>query len=174
MITFLAPRENQLPIFANFRVPLTFNKFDIRDYLLHAYNTPVVAVRSQIRQQPVRSAKYKGRIYRPPPIKTMTVQLKQPFVWPSLPTDLAPWKDPTSIKMAAEAKRRRLLQHRAQNKSLMLLRDEYKQGPPRKHLRAEAKRLLKEGGWTHKRELDLRFKEKSKIDQAGNPEGAET
>lgn len=172
MITFLAPRENQLPIFATFKVPRTFNKFDLRDYLLHAYNTPVVAVRSQLRQQPIRPAKVKGRIYRPPPIKTMTVQLRQPFVWPSAPTDLMPWKDSGTSKMVAEKKLRRYLTNRHRAKAIVPLRDEYKEDLARKNLRGEATRLLKEGGWTHKRELDLRFKEKSKRKQVGKPVGA--
>ncbi|KAJ8126894.1 hypothetical protein O1611_g6744 [Lasiodiplodia mahajangana] len=162
MVTFLAPRTNQPPTFATFKVPLTFNKFDIRDYLLHAYKTPVLAVRSQLRQQRVRRSKVHGRIYRPPPIKTMTVQLTQPFVWPRVPTDVKPWKKPSAAKMAKEMKKAYVYRTRLQKASIVPLRDEIKETEGRKDLKMEAKRLLKEGGWTNKRQLDPRFSKTNK------------
>jgi large subunit ribosomal protein L23 len=162
MITFLAPKINQPPTFATFKVPLTFNKFDLRDYLLHAYKTPVLAVRSQLRQQSVRRSKIHGRIYRPPPIKTMTVQLKQPFVWPRVPTDITPWKKPAMAKAQAMEKQNYVDQARTAKTGYMRLRDEKKQTIERKDMKMEAKRLLKEGGWTNNRELDPRFSESDK------------
>jgi large subunit ribosomal protein L23 len=160
MITFLAPRATTPPTFATFKVPLTFNKFDLRDYLLHAYRTPVVAVRSQLRSQRVRRSKVHGRIYRPPPIKTMTVQLAQPFAWPRVPTDLKPWKKPAMAKAKAQERKNHRYQNIVRKTGYMPLRDETKENDARKDLKKEAKRLLKEGGWHNKRDLDLRFAEK--------------
>ncbi|KAI0542931.1 hypothetical protein GGR58DRAFT_496396 [Xylaria digitata] len=160
MVTFLAPRANQPPTFATFKVPLTFNKFDLRDYLLHAYKTPVLAVRSQLRQQQVRKSSVHGRVYRPPPIKTMTVQLTQPFVWPRLPTDLKPWRRESTAKAMAQEKARYAYMAGVQKLGRMPLRDELKESQSRKDLRMEAKRLQKEGGWSNKRDLDPRFSEK--------------
>ncbi|KAI0409094.1 hypothetical protein F4802DRAFT_547695 [Xylaria palmicola] len=157
MITFLAPRENQPPTFATFKVPLTFNKFDLRDYLLHAYKTPVLAVRSQLRQQRIKKSKVHGRVYRPPPIKTMTVQLVKPFVWPRAPTDVKPWKSAQAASAMFYEKRAYLLRARLTKTGKISLRDEEKLTEARKNLKDEAKRLLKEGGWNNKRELDPRF-----------------
>ncbi|KAI8956391.1 hypothetical protein F4801DRAFT_15050 [Xylaria longipes] len=162
-IAFLAPRPNQPPTFATFKVPLTFNKFDLRDYLFHAYNTPVVAVRSQVRQSRKILEHPNGRKYRSPPTKTMTVQLTQPFVWPSMPTDITPWKKPSDARAKdaeeEESRRRDLFK----KKGLVPLRDERKEPERRKNLRKEAERLLKEGGWTNKRELDPRYSEKGEV-----------
>ncbi|KAI1302283.1 hypothetical protein F5Y03DRAFT_362309 [Xylaria venustula] len=159
MVTFLAPKPNHPPTFATFKVPLTFNKFDIRDYLLHAYRTPVVAVRSQLRQQRIRRSKIHGRVYRPPPIKTMTVQLSQPFVWPRVPTDVTPWKKVATARANAKMKKDYVTQAVLRKKGVMPLRDEQKDSLRRRNLREEAKRILKEGVWSNKRDLDSRFTE---------------
>ncbi|KAI0443148.1 hypothetical protein F4803DRAFT_333267 [Xylaria telfairii] len=162
-ITFLAPRPNQPPTLATFKVPLTFNKFDLRDYLFHAYNTPVLAVRSQIRQRRTISRNHRGRLSRAPRIKTMTVQLTQPFVWPSMPTDITPWKQPSEARAVEYHKDMHRERRVIQKKGKLPLRDEKEEPQTRKNLRKEAKRLLKEGGWTNKRELDPRFSEKGEV-----------
>ncbi|KAI1179350.1 hypothetical protein F4777DRAFT_472014 [Nemania sp. FL0916] len=158
-VTFMAPPPKQPPIFATFKVPLTFNKFDLRDYLLHVYNTPVVGVRSLLRQQPITKHKVHGRAYRPPPIKIMTVQLTEPFVWPRPPTNMRPWKTPMKVNAEKSEKEQEEAQKLAQETGKMALRDEKKHTPSRKELRTEAKRLLKEGAWTNHRELDIRYSE---------------
>ncbi|TGJ79269.1 hypothetical protein E0Z10_g9497 [Xylaria hypoxylon] len=163
MVTFLAPGENQPPTFATFKVPLTFNKFDLRDYLLHAYKTPVLTVRSQLRQQRIRQSKIHGRIYRPPPIKTMTVQLTKPFGWPRVPTDIKPWKKDSVAKANAQEKKNYVYRTRIEKLGKMPLRDEMKETEGRKEMKKEAKRLLKEGGWSNKRDLDPRFAEEGKV-----------
>ncbi|KAI1187203.1 hypothetical protein F5B17DRAFT_334117 [Nemania serpens] len=160
IVTLLAPRTNQPPTFATFEVPLTFNKLDLRDYLLHAYKTPVLAVRSHLKQQAV--TRLHGRVYRPPPIKTMTVELTQPFVWPRLPTDIKPWKKPEIARAKANEDRHEKYQKMVQKTGLMPLRDELPAEHERKELKKEAKRLLKEGGWTNKRPLDVRFSDSGK------------
>ncbi|KAI0109537.1 hypothetical protein GGR51DRAFT_558228 [Nemania sp. FL0031] len=162
LVTFLAPKPNQPPTFATFKVPLTFNKFDLRDYLFHAYKTPVLAVRSQLRRQAIRRSKRHGRVYRPPPIKTMTVQLTQPFVWPRAPTQTQPWKKQSAANMVKESKERKAYINKLRNSSIVPLRDERKDPEARRDLKTEAKRLLKEGGWNNKRQLDPRFSKTGK------------
>jgi large subunit ribosomal protein L23 len=79
------------PFFAKFIVPLRFNKFDLRDYLWHAYRVKVLHIRSYIQQQKVRHDKPNKlrpkprRWFRPRAIKRMTVELRKPFVWPEVP-----------------------------------------------------------------------------------------
>ncbi|PSN59718.1 hypothetical protein BS50DRAFT_579749 [Corynespora cassiicola Philippines] len=82
---------NLSPYHARFEVPLNFSKFDLRDYLYHAYNVKVFNVRSAVRQQPVRSEPGRRLLYRPDAKKYMTVEMEKPFVWPELPKDMAPW-----------------------------------------------------------------------------------
>ncbi|KAI1115265.1 hypothetical protein F5Y14DRAFT_411690 [Nemania sp. NC0429] len=155
IVALLAPRTNQPPEFATFEVPLTFNKLDLRDYLLHVYNTPVVAVRSQLRQQAITRAR--GRIFRPPPIKTMTVQLTQPFVWPRAPTDLKPWRRPEMVRAKADEERNDKFQKTAQKTGFIPLRDQLAETHEHKEFKKAAKRLLKNGNWANKRPVDLRF-----------------
>ncbi|KAI0197741.1 hypothetical protein F4808DRAFT_437986 [Astrocystis sublimbata] len=162
-ITFLAPRPNTPPWFATFKVPMTFNKFDIRDYLYNVYNTPVLGVRSQVRQRRDIITKRDGRKARPVPVKTMTVQLMQPFVWPGMPADLTPWQEPgyTRIKKAEETQRAQ--QHGFQKHGIIPMRDEAPDELALSNLKKEVDRLLKDGGWSNKRELDPRFSPKGGI-----------
>ncbi|KAK3353066.1 hypothetical protein B0T25DRAFT_590766 [Lasiosphaeria hispida] len=84
IIKMVRPKDNQPPNLATFSVPLTFNKFDIRDYLFHVYNVEVTAVRSFVNQ---RRLQKKFRIhawYRPQAGKMMIAELVKPFVWPQL------------------------------------------------------------------------------------------
>ncbi|OTB19943.1 hypothetical protein K445DRAFT_153638 [Daldinia sp. EC12] len=161
-IAFLRPREKQPPNFASFRVPLTFNKLDIRDYLLHAYNVPVLGVRSQLTQRRPRQSKMHHRIYRPPPVKTMTVELHQPFVWPEAPKDLSPWNPPSMEKRYKSMERREKWQKDTQKTGMIPLRDEQPTPEPRLALKEEAKRLLRDGNWENYRNLDPKFTEKKK------------
>ncbi|KAF9888708.1 54S ribosomal protein L23, mitochondrial [Aspergillus nanangensis] len=96
---FLPPR------YASFYVPLNFNKLDMRDYLQRLYNVDVLAVRSFVEQQnvtrlrPLGKFGY-GKLRRPVSKKKMTVEMKQPFVWPENPTDMAPWEKDQFFKAA--------------------------------------------------------------------------
>ncbi|KAI5804950.1 ribosomal protein L25/L23 [Geopyxis carbonaria] len=87
-------RTPHLPAnYAQFLVPLSLNKLDMRDYLHHAYNVEALAVRSFITQQKIERHKpgFQGtRWYRPRSIKKMTVELRRPFVYPAEPEDLTP------------------------------------------------------------------------------------
>jgi large subunit ribosomal protein L23 len=79
------------PYHARFQVPLDFSKYDLRDYLYHAYNVRCFNVRSNVKQMPVRDTQEQPRHwFRPDSKKFMTVEMEQPFVWPETP-DLAPW-----------------------------------------------------------------------------------
>ncbi|ROT40661.1 hypothetical protein SODALDRAFT_330403 [Sodiomyces alkalinus F11] len=91
VITFLR-RDNQPPNWAHFEVPLTFTKFDLRDYLWNLYGVETTKVRSAVQQHKVeRRQGGRGALYRPPPTKYMTAELTRPFVWPEVPADLQPW-----------------------------------------------------------------------------------
>lgn len=77
-------------------MPLNFNKLDMRDYLQRLYGVGVVSVRSFVEQQKLTRLKSLGRygygkIRRPQSKKKMTVEMKEAFVWPEAPTDMAPY-----------------------------------------------------------------------------------
>lgn len=69
------------------------NKLDLRDYLERAYGVGVVSVRSYVQQQPITRITRDGRNFgawrRPKSEKRMTVELREPFVWPEEPTDMS-------------------------------------------------------------------------------------
>lgn len=160
MITFIRPKDNkQPPNFANFKVPLKFNKLDLRDYLYNVYGVRTFGIRSQLRQQRVRRSKVHGRITRPPPIKTMTAELARPFVWPARPTGAAldPWIPEREARRDAAIRRQQAQQRFIQKTGNMPLRDENRLSDSRLSLRGEARRLLQEGGWSNHRDLDPRF-----------------
>ncbi|KAI1365076.1 hypothetical protein F5Y08DRAFT_305228 [Xylaria arbuscula] len=158
-ITFLHSKHEN-PNFAKFKVPLRFNKFDLRDYLLHVYNTRVLAVRSQVYNRPWQRERFSTK--RPGPIKTMTVQLAQPFVFPSKPADEKPWTNASVDGMKKDQEDNMKHTKTWMLKSLVPLRDEQPAPVERRNMRAEAKRLLREGGWSNKRELDPRWTETKK------------
>jgi large subunit ribosomal protein L23 len=79
------------PYHARFLVPLDFSKYDLRDYLYHAYNVKCFNIRSYVKQMPVRDTREQQRhFFRPESKKYMTVEMEEPFVWPELP-NLEPW-----------------------------------------------------------------------------------
>lgn len=84
--------------YAQFRVPLNFNKLDLRDYLQNLYGVGVVSVRSYIEQQPItritRDGRNIGQWRRPLAQKRMTVELREPFAYPEQPKDLSPYVFP--------------------------------------------------------------------------------
>ncbi|KAL6238629.1 hypothetical protein BDW75DRAFT_201209 [Aspergillus navahoensis] len=88
---FLPPR------YASFYVPLTFNKLDMRDYLQRLYGVGVLSIRSYVEQQKVTRLRSMGRygygkLRRPRSRKRMTVEMKEPFVWPEVPEDMEKWE----------------------------------------------------------------------------------
>lgn len=95
----LVRTPNLTPRYAQFRVPLNFNKFDLRSYLWHLYGVGVLGIRSYVQAQPItrisRDGKGFGPWRRPKSQKRMTVELKEPFVYPEEPKDLTPYVTPT-------------------------------------------------------------------------------
>ncbi|KAJ5620415.1 hypothetical protein N7510_004399, partial [Penicillium lagena] len=95
-VVALVRTPNLSPQYAQFRVPLSFNKLDLRDYLKNVYGVGVRSIRSYVEMQPVtrvtRDGKGRGPIRRPKSEKRMTVELVEPFVWPEEPKDLTPWE----------------------------------------------------------------------------------
>ncbi|PYI11163.1 mitochondrial ribosomal protein L23 [Aspergillus sclerotiicarbonarius CBS 121057] len=96
---FLPPR------FASFYVPLNFNKLDMRDYMQRLYGVGILSVRSYVEQQKVTRLKPMGRygygkLRRPMSKKKMTVEMKDPFVWPEAPKDMEPWEKDQFFKAA--------------------------------------------------------------------------
>lgn len=84
------PRQS--PYHARFLVPLNFSKFDIKDYLYHAYSIKCFNIRSYVKLQPVRdSVSQPFHWFRPESKKYMTVEMERPFVWPEQPEDWEPW-----------------------------------------------------------------------------------
>ncbi|KAI0014376.1 hypothetical protein F4779DRAFT_8148 [Xylariaceae sp. FL0662B] len=158
VITLLRPKEKQPPSFATFKVPLTFNKFDLRDYLLHAYGVMTLGVRSQlVQQRPVPAKGRPGRIYRPAPIKMMMVELASPFVWPDEPADKTPWNDPAQEKRHKLAEKQEAQEKDMEKTGRLAMRDERGANEQNRALKKEARRLLHEGGWDNKVELDPKF-----------------
>ena len=79
------------PYHARFQVPLDFSKYDLRDYLYHAYNVRCFNIRSNVKQMPVRDTQSQQRHwFRAESKKYMTVEMEQPFVWPETP-NMTPW-----------------------------------------------------------------------------------
>jgi large subunit ribosomal protein L23 len=157
VITFVRPKQTHAPNLATFKVPLQFNKLDLRDYLFHAYKVKVTAVRSFISQQaPARKGNMRGRWYRPQPQKTMIAELERPFVWPEPPAeheredfDYDMWKDfndsqEVSTKMHQQRQEGRIPSRAAQPKS----EDVVEMGALAKQLRSGQMK------WTNNSNLD--------------------
>jgi large subunit ribosomal protein L23 len=80
------------PYHAKFQVPLSFSKYDLRDYLFHAYNIRALSIRSSVAQQPIRDSMEAPRQwFRPEAKKYMTIEMDKPFVWPKEPESWEPW-----------------------------------------------------------------------------------
>ncbi|KAK7218420.1 hypothetical protein V2G26_006423 [Clonostachys chloroleuca] len=90
VITFLR-KDHLPPNEACFHVPLTFTKFDLRDYLWNLYNVEVTKVRSYVKELPLTQKPGTRMWYRPRAQKIMTVQLAKPFQWPEVPTNTEAW-----------------------------------------------------------------------------------
>jgi large subunit ribosomal protein L23 len=87
----LVRSTNLSPYHARFLVPLDFSKYDLRDYLYHAYSVKCFNIRSYVKQMPVRDIREQPRHwFRGESKKYMTVEMEQPFVWPEIP-DLEAW-----------------------------------------------------------------------------------
>lgn len=164
VITFVRPVRNTPPNLATFVVPLTFNKFDLRDYLWNVYNVRCSSVRSFVNQQPIQRkgpADKRGRPYRPEAQKMMMAELERPFFWPErvkgkdLPEeyDWARWKEQENHQ---EAHMRASLVRGAGE--IEMLTEKEKEVPGRERLREEARELLEgKKEWSNEVKLDERW-----------------
>ncbi|KAH6615043.1 mitochondrial ribosomal protein subunit L23 [Boeremia exigua] len=116
------------PYHARFFVPLDFSKYDLRDYLYHAYNVRCFNIRSYVKQMPVRDAPDQPRHwFRPESKKYMTVEMEQPFVWPALPEDTKPWGVGTAkAETEAAARSNGIVTMEQKRESARLLREKVK------------------------------------------------
>uniref|UniRef100_A0A093Y6Q7 Large ribosomal subunit protein uL23m n=1 Tax=Talaromyces marneffei PM1 TaxID=1077442 RepID=A0A093Y6Q7_TALMA len=88
---FLPPR------YATFYVPLEFNKLDMREYMKQLYNVDIISIRSVVEQQKVTRERRDGGfghgpLRRPKSKKKMTIEMREPFVWPEAPEDKSAWQ----------------------------------------------------------------------------------
>ncbi|KAK6202139.1 mitochondrial 54S ribosomal protein YmL41 [Pestalotiopsis sp. IQ-011] len=169
VVTLCRPHRPQPPQFATFQVPLTFNKLDIRDYLLHAYKVNTRNVRSHLAQRPPRLSPFTGRIGRPPPIKYMTVELEKPFVFPAEPAEEEHGKWHTEemqkrVDMEKEYERRA---SSYRDKGTLVSPAMRRRDDDRNMLAKQAQDLL-EGKvkWGNERELDPRWQKTASQDQS--------
>ncbi|KAK3318501.1 hypothetical protein B0H66DRAFT_240697 [Apodospora peruviana] len=159
VITFIRPKPKQPPNLATFVVPLTFTKLDMRDYLFHAYNVEVTAMRSFINEKkPVRKDTT-GPWYRPRSQKMMIAELVKPFVWPEPPVKTAEARSAFDyeLHLKTEAERKKQYQdiHDFQTGLKTPLRTELKLPKAMKQMRAEAREIMsKPAEWTGKALLD--------------------
>ncbi|KAL4796054.1 hypothetical protein BDV19DRAFT_362028 [Aspergillus venezuelensis] len=96
---FLPPR------YASFYVPLWFSKLDMRDYMQRLYGVSIISIRSYVEQQKVTRMKRGprqgyGQIRRPKSRKRMTIEMKDPFVWPETPKNMEAWENDQFHKAA--------------------------------------------------------------------------
>ncbi|XDG09527.1 hypothetical protein ABKA04_009142 [Annulohypoxylon sp. FPYF3050] len=152
----LLRRGGQRPNYATFRVPLRFNKLDIRDYLLNAYNVAILNVRSQLKPRPAYRMKNR-RLVRPLPSKIMTVEMRQPFVWPKKPEDITPWVSKDDQVRNEMVKKKYDPMKELKKLSTFSLRDERRPDKTKIALRKHAEELLEAGSWKNGEELDPKF-----------------
>lgn len=74
----------------------------MRDYLQRLYGVGVLRIRSYVEQQKVTRLRPLGkfgygRLRRPMSKKKMTVEMKEPFVWPEPPKDMSPYSHPLHL-----------------------------------------------------------------------------
>ena len=159
VIAFIRPKPRQPPNLATFVVPLQFHKFDLRDYLFHAYNVEVTSVRSFI-NQPAPRQKYGnvGKWYRPRSQKMMIVELVKPFVWPEAPAedDRADFDHDMFQKIENDREKQ---MKRQMDPATIPLRTRQAVPDSRKTLKRQAAGLLESGEWSSGQKPDEKWTE---------------
>lgn len=100
-IILLRPNAKHTPYQAKFIVPKSFNKLDLRDYLFNIYGLRALNITTQLLHgKYMRVSPFAGR-YRGPQIKKMTIEMEEPFIWPSEPSigENDHWNKPFIEKM---------------------------------------------------------------------------
>ncbi|KAK1966196.1 ribosomal protein L23 [Colletotrichum sublineola] len=152
-VVTLIRKDRTPPNWATFNVPLTFTKFDLRDYLWNLYGVEVTAVRSWVKQSPIERKSASAGYYRPQSQKFMTVQMTKAFVWPSPPENLEPWnKKLWEAREASSQKQYR--QDVARQLGKLPYPSKEKESGERKNLRREAAKLM-EGKKEFKNDVQL-------------------
>lgn len=151
-------KEHLPPNEACFQVPLTFTKFDLRDYLWNLYNVEVKTVRSYVKGRPLAERPNRaGSTYRPQALKIMTVELAQPFQWPALPENREPWNQELFAMRETSAEQRREDQYNAANRIIPMASRQPK-SKERKELASLAKDLLAgRKTWSNQVQLDSKW-----------------
>ncbi|CAI6238882.1 unnamed protein product [Periconia digitata] len=133
------------PYHARFKVPLNFSKYDLRDYLYHAYSVKTFNIRSFVKLSPVRDTRHEMRHwFREENEKYMTVEMETPFKWPKPPTNWEPWG---MEEKNVEAKRN-LGMYATMNPEVRRENTE--------KLRARARSLLEGKAWKEGKEIEKR------------------
>lgn len=163
VITFCRPsRQATPPQFATFKVPLHFNKLDMRDYLLHAYSVATLGVRSAVMRQPIFRNPITRRVQRPPAIKYMTVELQKPFVWPKEPNkeERKQWHDEQTEKRVQLQEKQDQAMEKYQKHGRLQNDAVEKRSANRTQLAKQAKDLLSGAAkWDNRRDLDPKWTE---------------
>ncbi|KAK3902117.1 hypothetical protein C8A05DRAFT_44384 [Staphylotrichum tortipilum] len=165
IIAFIRPNPRQPPNLATFTVPLQFNKLDLRDYLYHAYNVEVTAVRSFI-NQPAPRQKFgnRGKWYRPRSKKMMIAELVKPFVWPEPPAEKD--RDAFDHGIFKKMQDERDKQVQRQSKRGQIPRRTWGSQPEdRLALKEQAAAFLKDGGWANGLKTEEDDGEWAEVDQ---------
>ncbi|TQW00762.1 hypothetical protein V2A60_001811 [Cordyceps javanica] len=157
IITMLR-KEHLPPNEACFQVPLTFTKFDLRDYLWNLYNVEVKKVRSYVKGRPLAERPNRpGSTYRPQALKIMTVELAQPFQWPAVPDNLEPWNHELFEMREKTFEQRREEQYNAANR-IIPMASRQPRSEDRKKLASLAKDLLSgKKKWSNQVQLDSKW-----------------
>ncbi|KAL2258683.1 hypothetical protein VTK26DRAFT_7934 [Humicola hyalothermophila] len=162
VIAFIRPKPKQPPNLATFVVPLQFNKLDLRDYLYHAYNVEVTAVRSFINQPaPRQKFGHTGKWYRPRAQKMMIAELVKPFVWPEPPAEEERDAFDHDMFKKMEAEREKHYKRQA-NPGTIPLRHPGSESRDRQVLREQAAEFLEKGGWKNGQTPEETWKEVEK------------
>jgi large subunit ribosomal protein L23 len=137
---------------------LTFNKFDLRDYLWNLYDLEVQNVRSWVRISPVeRRRPFCRAVYRPQAKKYMEVTMTQPFVWPAMPDNLEPWNKELWDGREKESQKREHEQMQQRKAQVQLLSRQLP-SEERTTIAEMAKKLLRgELKWENGRVLDEKW-----------------
>jgi large subunit ribosomal protein L23 len=155
VVAFIRPKPKMPPNLATFVVPLTFNKFDLRDYLFHAYSVDVTSVRSFINEAAVKKKHgTRGKHYRPRSQKMMIAELVKPFVWPEPPAKDDRDDFDYDIFSKMESARSKHLKKRADPSKIPMLSQAKLLPPDRAMLKEQAEEFMKNGGWTNGRTED--------------------
>lgn len=165
-MTFVRPKPRQSPYWATFRVPRTFTKFDLRDYLLHAYGVMTHRVTSWVASLPIQRKEQAWygrpgdtRSYKPMPLKYMSVELDRPFVWPKDPEDTSPW-DTAMFRRLEKEQTDKQREHALNYKGQTPTRNEnqYRRERDRRMLTDQARALLEgRATWDNGKRLDPKW-----------------